>query len=201
MKVRLIHHTPLSILSYSARISHESNIRPFDIPTDNLNKNDINLILKLIKLKHFSPFEHIYYNLEIDGLSRAALQELVRHRIASYTVRSTRFTLKKLINHKIEDNIVKINKEIDEINIETLKKTMELIKRYPNDISKYSIPEALKTHLVMSINARSLMNFFDLRSNKKALKEMRILSKKIFLSLPQEHKIMFKDFCHLEGTE
>jgi thymidylate synthase (FAD) len=178
-------------------ISHESNEEDFNLATDNIDEKDINLIKKLIKLGHTSPFEHILYNFEIFDLSRAALQELARHRMASYTVRSTRFVLKKLIkNQRLEDALVKINPEIDEANIQTLKKTVEFLDKYPNDIAKYSIPEALKTHLIMSINARSLMNFLNLRSSKKALKEMRILSRKIFNAIPQSHIFIFKNFYH-----
>jgi thymidylate synthase (FAD) len=197
MKVKLLFHTPLSILSYAARISHESNEENFNSATDDISEKDLNLIKKLITLGHTSPFEHILYNFEIFDLSRAALQELARHRIASYTVRSTRFVLKKLIkNKKLEDALVKISPEIDKANIQTLKKTVEFLNKYPNDIAKYSIPEALKTHLIMSINARSLMNFINLRSSKKALKEMRILSREIFNSLPQAHTFIFENFYH-----
>jgi thymidylate synthase (FAD) len=95
---------------------------------------------------------------------------------------------------ELSEYLVKINEDVDKANIESLKRTIELIKKYPNDISKYSIPEALKTHLMMTINARSLMNFFSLRSSEKALKEMRILSKKIYESLPEEHKFIFSKF-------
>ncbi len=195
MRVKLLFHTPLSILSYAARISHESNEKDFESATDNISEKDIKLIQKLIDLGHTSPFEHILYNLEIYDLSRAALQELARHRMASYTVRSTRFVLKKLIkNENLQDALIKITPDIDEANLETLKKTVEFLKKYPNDISKYSIPEALKTHLVMSINARSLMNFFKLRSSPKALKEMRVLSHNIFKVLPKSHTFIFEKF-------
>ncbi len=201
MRVKLLFSTPLSVLAYAARISHESNSEDFKEATENITNNDIRLIKNLIEWGHTSPFEHIQYNFEIFDLSRAALQELVRHRMASYTVRSTRFVLKKLIKDEknLSEHLVKINKDIDEVNIETLKRTMKLIRKYPNDISKYSIPEALKTHLVMTINARSLMNFFSLRSSEKALMEMQILSKKIFESLPKEHRFIFVKFYKNSG--
>ena len=97
MRVKLLFSTPLSVLAYAARISHESNSEDFKEATENITNNDIRLIKNLIEWGHTSPFEHIQYNFEIFDLSRAALQELVRHRMASYTVRSTRFVLKKLI--------------------------------------------------------------------------------------------------------
>ena len=49
-----------------------------------------------LKNKHASTIEHLNYTFDIDGVSRALLQELARHRIASYSVKSTRYTLKEL---------------------------------------------------------------------------------------------------------
>ena len=45
---------------------------------------------------HASILEHISFNFFIDGISRACLQELARHRLASLSVKSSRYTLKEL---------------------------------------------------------------------------------------------------------
>lgn len=50
---------------------------------------------------HGSILEHISFNFFIDGISRACLQELARHRIASLSVKSSRYTLKELKNEKL----------------------------------------------------------------------------------------------------
>ena len=60
---------------------------------------DVNRIERVAnKFKHASTIEHLSYTFDIDGVSRALLQELARHRIASYSVKSTRYTLKELKN-------------------------------------------------------------------------------------------------------
>lgn len=41
---------------------------------------------------HFSPWEHAVYTFAVDGLSRVASHQLVRHRHASYTQMSHRYT-------------------------------------------------------------------------------------------------------------
>lgn len=154
--------------------------------------------------------EHLVYNFDIDGISRACLQELARHRIASYTVKSTRYTLKELKDEKpfitnadieratkycVIPNLNSYEPE-DMIvaegilhNLEILRKTIEL--GVPNDYSKYTIPEAYKTSLVWSINARSLQNFLSLRTDKKALWEIQLLAKAIYEALPDNHKFLF----------
>jgi thymidylate synthase (FAD) len=48
------------------------------------------------KMKHASTLEHLTYTFYISGISRALLQELSRHRMASLSVKSTRYTLKEL---------------------------------------------------------------------------------------------------------
>lgn len=88
MKVKLLNATPLEIAVKAIR-------KCYDSCGDNLGEKDLKLLRSIIKNKHLSTVEHIYFSFEIDGISRAALQELVRSRIASYSVRSTRYTLRK----------------------------------------------------------------------------------------------------------
>jgi thymidylate synthase (FAD) len=71
--------------------------------------------------------EHLSYTFYINGISRALLQELARHRIASLSVKSTRYTLKELkeegsFTKKL--NIKKLQKEIykNKINEKTKEK-------------------------------------------------------------------------------
>lgn len=61
-----------------------------------------------------------------------------------------------------------------------------------NDVAKYSLPEAYKTSLVMTINARALQNFLTLRSSKHALKEIQELARAMFEVLPSDHKFLFE---------
>jgi hypothetical protein len=58
------------------------------------------------KYRHASILEHVTYNFSIEGISRACLQELARHRMASLSVKSTRYTLKELkdTNQALQDS-------------------------------------------------------------------------------------------------
>lgn len=96
MKVTLLHFTPLNICSNAIRTCWQS----FD-KSDNGGEKDIALIERVgNKYKHSSTLEHLHYNFYIQGISRACLQELARHRIASYSVKSSRYTLKELKDEK-----------------------------------------------------------------------------------------------------
>lgn len=158
------------------------------------------------------PEEHLGYSFDIDGISRACLQELARHRVASYTVKSSRYTLQEL---KDADDILekgyvffteevgKIatkfivftgNQTVDGVSIHNLGMLQRTLKKgIANDIAKYCMPEAYKTSLVMTINARSLQNFLELRSSKHALWEIRLLAKAIYNVIPEEHKFLYEN--------
>jgi thymidylate synthase (FAD) len=159
------------------------------------------------KMKHQSTLEHLYYNFQIEGISRALLQELARHRITSLTVKSTRYTLKELKDEepfrsieadreRVEKYCVLVkNHKVDSAICLALDELRDLIKSgVPNDKAKYCLPESYKTSLTWSINARSLQNFLSLRSDKSALWEIRELARKIFEALPEEHKYLFEDY-------
>ena len=66
-------------------------------------KDPAELFHKVAKLyKHRSIMEHIIFQFEIDGSSRLELQEHMRHRMASPTVCSTRYSMKKFVKEYIE---------------------------------------------------------------------------------------------------
>lgn len=177
--------------------------------------------------KHSSTIEHLSYTFDIDGISRACLQELARHRIASYTVKSTRYTLQEL---KVESSFLSQEQPKDdyftyfmgslcvfdiaiaskylvltgdrEVDISSMfalyRLWANLKKDIPNDKAKYSIPESYKTSLVMTINARSLQNFLNLRTDSHALWEIQILAKQMYKILPDNHKFLYKSIIKEE---
>ncbi|WP_086255524.1 FAD-dependent thymidylate synthase [Campylobacter vicugnae] len=200
MKVKLLNATPLKIAIEAIR-------RCYDSCGDDLGKKDLKLLKSIIKNGHTSTIEHIHFTFDIKGISRAALQELARHRIASLSVESTRYTLKKLKNIDIrefryEDYLVETNNPIvDKYSRASLDHTISCLKdNVKNDLAKYALPESYKTSLIWSINARSLRNFLELRSSSKALWELRELSNEIIDSLPEEYLILFKDIIKEESN-
>lgn len=80
------------------------------------------------------------------------------------------------------------------ISLELVRKNLANNK---NDIAKYSLPEAFKTELMLTINARSLRNLLELRLSSKALKEFRELAKEIYKTIPETHRILFDDIIEM----
>lgn len=237
MLVKLKNYTPLWICSSAIRTCWDSHDKSDTIPYEADyaldDMTDFHLDGKILecgpkdkalidrvgnKNKHSSTLEHLYYNFNIDGISRAVLQELARHRMASLSVKSTRYTLKELLYTNIvgkynEPLIQECNKfivlpkrelysSIDAQVAHHLFLCQQLIafkkskSSLSNDVWKYGIPEAYKTSLAWSINARSLQNFLLLRTSKAALWEIRDLAYEIFNQLPEDHKYLFEEYIN-----
>lgn len=200
MEVKLLNYTPLWICSNAIRTCWQS----FD-KGDNGGEIDLALIDRVgNQLKHASTLEHLFYNFYIKGISRACLQELARHRIASLSVKSTRYTLKELKNEsEFKPNdfdnasryiVLTSNEFVDNASINALENLRQILNQNTSlDIAKYCLPESYKTELSWSINARSLQNFLSLRSSKSALWEIRNLANAIYNALPNEHKFIFAE--------
>ncbi|WP_456457677.1 FAD-dependent thymidylate synthase [Nitratifractor sp.] len=207
MDVTLLHYTPLEVCAHAIRTCWQS----FD-KSDEGGEKDRALIDRVgNKFKHASTLEHLVYTFYIRGISRALLQELARHRMASLSVKSTRYTLKELKECAPFDPddfegasrfIVLTGKEaVDRASIRALNNLQELLKEgIGNDYAKYALPESYKTELTWTINARSLQNFLRLRSNKAALWEIRTLAYSLYERLPEDHRYLYTETLYCEET-
>lgn len=198
MIVKLLHHTPLEVADIAICKCYGNE------PHSDKEKVKARINRVANVSKHSSTIEHLNYSFDIDGISRACLQEVVRHRIASYTVKSTRYTLQELKEALLckEDTyywgiinefcVLTGVRRVDLRTAEALVNLKDLIVNgVPNDKAKYCLPEAYKTSLVMGINARALQNFLELRTSKHALWEIQLLAKAMYEALPDDHKFLY----------
>lgn len=203
-KVKLLSYTPLEVINTAIRTCWDSHDK-----SDNLGEKDLDLIKRVVlQYSHHSTSEHCVFNFFIQGISRLNLMELTRHRLASYSVKSTRYTLKELRNEteftiKDKERASKYinltdNNNVDECSIQALENVRRLVNNAVNynvtqDLIKYALPECYKTDLTFSINVRSLRNLLKLRTSKTAHFEIRNLAFKLYEALPEEFKFLFKD--------
>lgn len=203
-KVKLLSYTPLEVINTAIRTCWDSHDK-----SDNLGEKDLDLIKRVImQYSHGSIAEHCVFNFFIQGISRLNLMELTRHRLASYSVKSTRYTLKELRNEseftiKDKERASKYinltdNNNVDECSIQALENVRRLVNNAVNynvtqDLIKYALPECYKTDLTFSINVRSLRNLLKLRTSKTAHFEIRNLAYKLYEALPEEFKFLFAD--------
>ena len=200
MTIKLLHHTPLEVVDIAICKCYGNE------PHSDSEKVKARINRVANVSKHSSTIEHLTYSFDIADISRACLIELSRHRLASYTVKSSRYTLQELKKEQPFD-IVRIandgvkaskyivltgDKDVDNMSILALENVRRMVQEgKPNDVSKYCMPECFKTSLAMTINARSLQNFLELRSSKHALWEIQLLAKAMYEAIPDEHKFLF----------
>lgn len=178
MKVSLITYTPEpeKVIASAAKLCYSSS----DIETlmNGLTTEKIEaFIKKLTDLGHQSPLEHCTFTFGIEGVSRALLAQLTRHRIASYSVKSQRYVKEGQFGYVTpksieEDDIlfleyIKLMKDIQTFYNSAIKRGVQ-----PED-ARYALPNACSTQLIMTFNIRSLLNFFELRCCNRAQWEIR----------------------------
>ncbi len=221
LEVTLLHHAPISLVIRAARMCTDS-LDKMTSEGDNLTEPDKKVLVNKIfgdtsdpmNPSHESVIEHATYTFDINGVSRALLQELMRHRIASPSVQSTRYALTRMFNKatagkSLPDALNQLliltgDSEVDNISRINLaniiglnrKRVAKGDKKVKNDILKFPLPESFRLRLQYTINARSLRNLLVLRTSKRAMWEIRRLAHAMYTEIPEHHKFMFADRVH-----
>lgn len=181
MKLTLLAHTPNpdQVVATAARLCYSSQ-KPEEIWSALSSKEQATLIRKLRSAGHDSPLEHASFTFAVEGVSRALSHQLVRHRMASYSQRSQRYVGEGEFGAVTPPSIT----ENPEAHKEYLR-IIDLIKKgytdligmgIPKEDARYLLPNACQTHLIMTMNARSLLNFLELRCCRRAQWEIRELA-------------------------
>ncbi len=173
MKVNLINYTKNGIETIAAAVRTTG---PFFNQMD-----DKKLVRYMVEHDYESTLEHIYFTFELKNISVALTRELLEHRIASHTAKSTRYV------SQAEEMPVYIPPDIKgslrEKVIAHMEKTHELYKQIEEEVSResarYVLPLALKCTYVWTVNCRSLLNFLRLRLCKNSAPEIRLMATKI----------------------
>ena len=192
MKVELIAHTDQleKLVAASAKLCYSST--GVDQIMEGLSPDKTqNFIDMLMDLGHESPIEHISYTFAVEGVSRVLTHQLVRHRIASYSQQSQRYVRLDQFDYIVPPSIEKDPKakrifiEHMEASQKAYESITEILKsKYEGkgaekkaiEDARYVFPNATETKIVVTMNARSLHNFFRHRLCERAQWEIREMS-------------------------
>lgn len=158
----------------------------------------------LVSMGHESPLEHVSFTFSIDGISRSCSHQLVRHRLASFSQKSQRYVNEDSFKHIIPDAVINnidakyhFKKAMYEAQ-EAYDKIVEiLIESGLDDKEAYEnarsvLPNACSTSLVMTMNARELLHFFEKRCCNRAQTEIRNLAEAMLSICKEQAPILFK---------
>ena len=195
MKVELIAYTPEPdiIAAAAAKLTHSKS------DASELLKEDREKMKKLlrivIKMGHTSVVEHAYFTFAISGVSRALTHQLVRHRIASYSQQSQRYVEQEM-EYVTPPSILKnerIRKKYDEMMKKIWELYNEMKEEVPIEDARYILPNATTSKIIVSMNARSLLNFFELRCCLHAQWEIRKLAWRMLHLVKKVAPTIFED--------
>lgn len=185
MHVELLYHTPdpERAIASAARLCYASvgAAELMETMPDNKVKSVLSTILGS---GHFSTLEHASYTFAVDGISRALTHQLVRHRIASFNQQSQRYVkftngLSTIKPASVAEND-KANQVFDQATDKAVSAYEELLALgIPAEDARYLLPNAAETKIVITMNVRELLHFFELRCCNRAQWEIRALAHKM----------------------
>lgn len=124
--------------------------------------------------------DHVVYMFEIEDCSRVTTHQLVRHRAASYDQESQRFSAATregvVTPPSIQSNDAAYNAFDDALKTVYSAYEKMVASGVPKEDARYVLPSAIKTKLVMTLSARSLMHLVWQRTALQAQWEIRDLA-------------------------
>jgi len=218
-KVELLAHTcdvfngrVQDIVAYAAKLCYSNS----DIMglIDNQTEESIQKFIdNLLNLGHQSPLEHVSFTFGIEDISRACSHQLVRHRIASFSHQSQRYVnLDKTYNYitppeiEKDDEINKIYEEANDYIFEKYKLVSQMLKdkyiksgmkekdadKKAIEDARFLLPNACETKIVVTMNVRTLLNFFKERCCNRAQWEIREVANQMLDICLDEAPLLFK---------
>lgn len=222
MEVKLIAYTPTPdfVVAAAARTCYSA--QPISTVMDRLDEDSASEFVEMLsEMGHESPIEHASFTFAVEGVSRSLLAQLTRHRIASYSVRSQRYVSEKKFGYVTPPQIADcpealaiyediMEREKDAYNQITSLLLEKRLAELPEDQredknirtaqrrgaaedARYVLPNSCETQLIVTMNARSLKNFFRHRCCNRAQWEIRELARRMLLEVRRVSPALFKD--------
>jgi thymidylate synthase (FAD) len=135
-------------------------------------------IRRIVALGHLSVLEHASFTFGIEGISRAASHQLVRHRIASFSQQSQRYVAAaEGFPFVVPPSIARrpaLRASFERAMRAAGRRYRELVAAgVPAEDARFVLPNAAETRIVVTMNARELRHFFTLRCCLRAQWEIR----------------------------
>ena len=220
-KVTLLAYTPEpeKLVAAAAKLCYSSS-SPQTL-MDGLTPEKTESFLEMLQtIGHESPVEHVSFTFGIEGVSRSLLAQITRHRIASYSVQSQRYVREKDFQYVTppeiaaipealelyEQTMAQIGESYDRLaamlkqkHTGTLmaegldeKAAARKAEKMAIEDARFVLPNACDTQMVVTMNARSLLNFFRHRCCNRAQWEIREVAYQMLSSVSYTHLDVYK---------
>lgn len=147
---------------------------------------------------HTGVLEHAVFTFLVEGISRACLAQLTRHRLASFDVQSQRYVKLDHPDLVIPESISTLKSELKDLAILRMEESMECYRKLlaagiPAEDARYVTPQAVPTKLIMTMNARELLHFFALRTCNRAQWEIREMADQMLKYCKKVAPVIFEN--------
>jgi len=186
MRVELLRVTEdgINLIANAARVTRE-------LP----GKDATDIVGLVVRNDYSSVLEHVSFTFDISGISIALSRWLLEHRMASHTARSTQYNEEDEFDYYLPDpgevpnRRLIITEFLDAMNDAKIHYRALRTRGVSRELARYVLPMSAHTRYVLTMNCRSLINFFSLRLCVRAAPEMRTLAEKMY------------DYCYAEYPE
>jgi thymidylate synthase (FAD) len=147
------------------------------------------LVRILVRSGHHSALEHASFTFAVDGVSRACTHQLVRHRVASYNQQSQRYVNFGAGDSFVVPPTIAADLEAEKVFLAAMEharaaydRLVELglaegrAKESVQEDARFVLPNAAETKIVVTMNARELRHFLQVRCCNRAQWEIRDLA-------------------------
>ncbi|SDX78017.1 FAD-dependent thymidylate synthase [Eubacterium barkeri] len=203
LSVTLIQHTPEpeKTIAAAAKLCY-SHSGAKDIMADLTPEAVEKFLNRLVSMGHASPVEHATFTFAIEGVSRSLTHQLVRHRMASFSQQSQRYVSEKSsFDYVVPPEIAEIPAAKEEYlrAMENAQASYDiladlLIEKHKAGLlakgmnekqaasaaekmgiedARYVLPNGCETKIVVTMNVRELLHFFNVRCCSRAQWEIR----------------------------
>lgn len=213
VKVKLIQYTnePEKLVAAAAKLCY-SPVGADEIMEGLSEEKTAKFINMLASLHHESPIEHVSFTFAAEGVSRSLTHQLVRHRIASYSQQSQRYVKLNSFEYITPPEIEK-NEEAKKAFVKAMEESQKAYDKIAGILkegyirdgideraaekkaiedARYVFPNACETKIILTMNARSLMNFFRERCCQRAQWEIRALADEMLREVKKAAPNLFK---------
>ncbi len=222
LSVKLIQHTPEpeKVIAAAAKLCY-SHTGAADLMDDLTPEKVENFLNRLTSFGHSSPVEHASFTFAIEGVSRALTHQLVRHRLASFSQQSQRYVSEGQFDYVVPYEIAAIPEAKEEYlrAMENAQHSYDviaekLIEKHKADLlaegksekeaayaaekmgiedARFVLPNGCETKIVVTMNARELLHFFEVRCCMRAQWEIRACAVQMLSEVKKVAPILFKN--------
>ncbi len=167
-------------------------------------KKQEEFVKQIVASGHQSPLEHVKFSFAIQGVSRSLTHQLVRHRLASYSQQSQRYVKEKDFDYIVPPSIaqnLQAKEEFEKLMFLIQKSYTRLLAllgqdkisgQTANQDARFVLPQSAETKIIVTMNCRELLHFFEHRCCGRAQWEIRLLANRMLEICQRELPAVFE---------